>query len=567
MRLTEFHVEGYKPIESDGFESIDDLAILIGKNDAGKSSFLEAIKIFLEEKGKPSSSHFHMNNTKEITFSGQFTDVPDRLSKKLTDSVDTSDGTLRIERCYKHRENKSPKRTTYIGDEEEKLSKGTVVENGDELYKAESRERIWSYLPEPIYIPAERDISEQTKFKSDTWLDRLLSPLLTNNDALDTKREELEEELEEEIDRLAETVENELTEQTTSISKVNFDPGSINLGKAFTPSISVEDDSSETPVPIEERGSGVGSMFVLSFVEAYRERSTENKYFLLFEEPGVWLHPEAKRKMLGTIRKVAQSDDQVMLSTHSPIFIDRRGEGNLYSVQREEGKTSVDLIQEDYLSIVEDLGLRNSDLLQSDFVIYTEGPSDANILKVVAREYLDNWDKMNISIQHLGGTGNIDKSDWDDLREINQNFAILLDSDKKESGQSPSDKASKIKEACENVGGFAWILDKREIENYFSSVGINKALSLNVDDGFVGDYEDMEEKIADARADEYEGLSSESRKEQCKECGSVRSETISYPKNKGPDIVEEMYDAGEEIQELQEFLDKVKKNVKADSVE
>lgn len=561
MELTKFHVEGFKPIKDDGFESIEELSVLIGKNDAGKSSFLEAIRIFLDEKGKPDPNHFHMNETEEIVFSGVFESIPDELSEDLTDSIDTSNGKLQIVRKYVHNEGRAPSRMTLLGeDEQEKLGSGTIVDDGKELNKVPSRKRIWSYIPEPIYIPAERNISEQTKFKSDTWIDRLLSPLLNDSDSLRTKRESLEEELQNEMGDLSDLIEGRLVDRMESISEVEVDPGAIDLGKAFTPSISVTDTASETPVPVGERGSGVGSMFVLSLVEAYRERHVNEGYFLLFEEPGVWLHPEAKREMRGSLKQIARSGGQVMLSTHSPIFIDRRGPGDLHLVQRNEGKTSIRMINEDYLSAVEEIGARNSDILQSDFVIYTEGPSDASILRTVAREYVDDWERKNITIQHLGGTPNIESTNTDDLRGINRNFCFLLDSDRKNESDSPSDTVQQIRDSCEGLRAFAHILDKREIENYFSSTGINNALSLDVDDDFVGDYEDIPEKIHSeivrTRIDEDAPTVYE---RQCDTCGNIEESIFSdkYSKKQGSDVVRAMYEAGEEIIELQKFLDQV----------
>jgi putative ATP-dependent endonuclease of OLD family len=561
MQLTEFHAEGFKPIEEDGFESIDKLSVLIGKNDAGKSSFLEAIRIFLEEKGKPESSHFHMGDVEEIVFSGRFEGVPDELSEQLTDSVDTSDGTLKIVRKYEHNEERAPSRTTLLGeDEQETLGSGTIVEDGEDLNKAPSRERIWSYLPEPIYIPAERNISEQTKFKSNTWIDRLLSPLLNDSESLRKKRQSLEEELQGEIDSLSDLIEGRLVSRMDSISEVTVEPGDIDLGKAFSPSIAVRDHSTETSVPIGERGSGVGSMFVLSMVEAYRKRHVDEGYFLLFEEPGVWLHPEAKREMLGSLKQIARSGGQIMLSTHSPIFIDRRGRGDLHLVQREDGEASIRTIDEDYLSAVEELGARNSDILQSDFVIYTEGPSDAAILEVVAQEYVDDWEHKNVTIQHLGGTGNIQSCNPEELREINHNFCFLLDSDRQHEDSSPSTSVQQIQDDCEGFRAFVHILEKREIENYFSPTGINQTLGLDVDADFVGNYDNIPEKLHSRIAETHIGESGASLEERrCDICGNIAAPDASrqYNKKRGTEIVKAMYKEGEEITELQDFLDEV----------
>lgn len=562
MQLTEFHVERFKPIEEDGFESIEELSVLIGKNDSGKSSFLEAVRIFLREKGKPEPSHFHMHESEEIVLSGRFKGVPDELSELLTNSVDTSDGTLRITRRYDNNGERAPSRTTLLGeDEQETLSSGTIVEDGEDLNKVPSRERIWSYLPEPIYIPAERNISEQTKFKSDTWIDRLLSPLLNDSESLLTKRESLERELQEEMGALSDLIEGRLMSRMDSISEVAVNPGDVDLGKAFSPSITVKDHSSETSVPVGERGSGVGSMFVLSLVEVYREQHVDEGYFLLFEEPGVWLHPEAKRQMLGALKEISDSGGQVMLSTHSPIFIDRRGHGDVFFVRRDGGKTSVRRIREDYLSVIEELGARNSDILQSDFVIYTEGPTDVQIIEEIADRHISNWDERNISIQHLGGS-NIQSCEPDELAEVNQNFGFILDSDK----NSPDDNLKRgvrnFQEKCNesDVEVLVHVLEKREIENYFTPEGVNGSLGLDVGEDFVGDYKDIPKILSDEIIAEHIEEEVEPEEERtCSECGHTHppSPGRQYEKKQGVDIVKTMYDNGQTISEIEEFIEEV----------
>jgi putative ATP-dependent endonuclease of OLD family len=229
-----------------------------------------------------------------------------------------------------------------------------------------------------------------------------------------------------------------------------------------------------------------------------------------------------------------------MLSTHSPIFIDRRGRGDLHLVQREDGKTSVRMIDEDYLSAVEELGARNSDILQSDFVIYTEGPSDASILRTVAREYVEDWERKNITIQHLGGTGNIRSCNPEDLEEINHNFCFLLDSDRRHEDDSPSDAVQQIRDDCRGLRAFVHILEKREIENYFSSAGINQTLGLEVGPDFVGGYDDIPEKLHSEIAEthiEEEGASVEER--QCDACGNIAAPDAGrqYDKKRGAEIV------------------------------
>lgn len=560
MQLSELHIENFKSIEETRIESIDELSVFVGKNDAGKSAVLEAVRMFLREKGKPETDQFHMGNEDDIVVSGTFTGVPSELAENLCSSVGLSDGTLKITRKWEYPDPRRSMADTFLGQVEEQLSSSTLVDEYEPLGKRDTREFLWSHLPDPIYVPAERDISEEAKFKSNTLIERLLTPLIEENDGIRATRQQLEEELNDGVGDVESSIEDRLVEHVDSISDLDLDTGEIELGKAFSPSIRVTDEFSDMSVPIGQRGSGVGSMLVLSLVETLRERQVGEGYLMLFEEPGNWLHPEAKRRMLMALKQISRRGGQVMVSTHSPVFIDRRGHGDVFLVRRDEGKTSVRAIEENHLSIVEELGARNSDVLQSDFVLYVEGSTDVQMLNVIADNHLPKDVRARVTVQHLGGTGNIRQCDLDDLAEINRTFGFLLDSDRDGPDDSEKDYVSDLRDEIDEITAdvLLKVLEYREIENYFTSEGINNALDLDVDDGFVTGYDNIPDKLSAEikrhHADEEVAIQEE---RTCDHCGHIRGQSGVYQKAKGRSIVESMYDQGQNIEEVENFLDDI----------
>ena len=250
-----------------------------------------------------------------------------------------------------------------------------------------------------------------------------------------------------------------------------------------------------------------------------------------------------------------------MLSTHSPIFIDRRGHGNVFLVRRDGGRTSVRQIREDYLSVIEELGARNSDILQSDFVLYTEGPTDAQIIEEIANRHISNWDERNISIQHLGGS-NIQNCEPDELAEVNQNFGFILDSDRSSPDDNLKRGVQKFQEKCDESGVdvFIHILDKREIENYFTPEGINDSLGLNVGEDFVGDHKDIPKDLGREIISEYIEVEVDSEEQRtCSECGHTHAPRVGsqYEKKQGVKIVKSMYDNGQNITELEGVIGQI----------
>ncbi|WEL27335.1 ATP-dependent nuclease [Haloferax volcanii] len=545
MRLAKFEVRNFKPIQASGDLSLDDLNIFIGKNDAGKSSFLEAAHLFLDCQ-KPSLDQFHKNTENDIEFIGKFKQIPGELRDALSENHDPDQETFEIKRVFEKNGSSTPSADTYINGE--KVVKGTITIDDNELYMAKSRDYVWeNFVPEPIPIFAERDVSEQTKLKGGTFLNKLLIPVLKDNGLAESPevRKQVQE-LQTTLDEMAEGIDRQLTDHMEShmddVEDISLIPGKVDLGKAITPRIELKDRHLANSIDIAERGSGVGSLLLLSMMQTYVDMQVGDGYCLLFEEPGNFLHPGAERKMLDALRTIAAEGGQVLVTTHSQVFVDNRDSASLYVTKRTDGRTDFRRVNEDAFVAVDEIGARNSDLLQSDFVIYTEGPSDAKILRTIARHTVDNWGEYNISIQYLGGS-NIAHCDPTELRKINRNFAIILDSEKKSEGAEVDASAKELQDETEALGKVCKILEKRAIENYLSESGINEAFNLTVSDGFVTPYDNMKKKIEQRIATE-----------RIDDPGTQRAKGAYSKVKHGKQIVKWMYENDESITELEEFI-------------
>lgn len=149
---------------------------------------------------------------------------------------------------------------------------------------------------------------------------------------------------------------------------------------------------------------------------------------------------------------------------------------SIFHVQLVNGESHVSYVRSDKEKslICNDLGYRASDILQSNCVIWVEGPSD--------RIYLNHWIKemdsgliegLHYSIMFYGGrllnhlsADDPEIKEFISLRRLNRNLVILMDRDRDSARQHVNKTKQRIKKEFDNETGFAWLTKGREVENY-----------------------------------------------------------------------------------------------------
>lgn len=222
-----------------------------------------------------------------------------------------------------------------------------------------------------------------------------------------------------------------------------------------------------------------------------REKVDYGKIIFAFEELENNLHPALQRRLFDYIYKFSiDHDTTILLTTHSHVAINMfadKDKTQLYHVKKENGKSSIEKV-EDYITkseILNDLDVRASDLLQSNGIIWVEGPSD----KVYIKRWLEIWGDKDlvegVDYQFLYYGGRIlshftadNASEDDNLIKIlstNKNAAIVIDSDKHEENAEINNTKTRIKEEFKSKDMFCWITKGKEIENYVPVDAIKKA--------------------------------------------------------------------------------------------
>jgi len=258
---------------------------------------------------------------------------------------------------------------------------------------------------------------------------------------------------------------------------------------------------------LEHLGTGVSQLFMIL---AYLFINREKELNIFIDEPEANLHPEAVRKLIQIFEKDFPNHS-FFITTHSSVLIDQINDKN-WSVHRVVRKgdeaTQIfpcNLIVQKY-EMLDDLGIRASQLLQTNLIIWVEGPSDKIyikkwILDIAKKQGLEFEEGKHFSFLMYGGSNlsshSILSKDFEDYFDIlctSRYSVIVCDSDydceetaRKELLKS---RVTKIKERLselkkdeigleKNISDYIkfWISDGRETENYIPKELFDDVLS------------------------------------------------------------------------------------------
>lgn len=275
-------------------------------------------------------------------------------------------------------------------------------------------------------------------------------------------------------------------------------------------------------VRLSQSGSSLKSIFIILAklrLEPIIKAAQFENCIVVVEEPENNLHPALLRRLLEFL--AAKSDELgfgLVIATHSPIAIDwlsRRDEGKVLHVTTDGTNSKVREVSGylDVKQILDDLDIRASDLLQSNGVIWVEGPSDRiyvrRWLELISGGTLKEGVHYSIMfyggklLSHLTALPPDEKETLVNTLSINRNVALLMDSDRHLGGDKTArgrtrkprlginDTKKRIKDEIASVKGFVWVTEGREIENYMPDA-VLQAISGNPT-GSVGLYDKIPE--------------------------------------------------------------------------
>lgn len=373
---------------------LQQLSILLGENDVGKTSFLYALENFFIGKKLTDPKDWYKRNTDNairitITFKGFPED--DTLIPLLK-----TDGTIVISKIFSH--DTRPEIRAILDDQSAiAVAKPTL----DKWFSQESFH----------FIPVRRDLAVQFSMNKTAILGKLLRARMrasVNAAGAEASLNQVRTVLQDAISEPRKSMQSFLREQLSNDSiQLGFDDLEIDPTEGVKFSVTLSDDRVKS-IDIQDRGAGTQNNLIIALFRLIADSNVEGNFIFAMEEPENSLHPKAQRQLLNVIQEISAST-QVIVTTHSPVFIDRsKFESNILLTRTLSGNTIAKVFAESALAEVRtDLGIRASDALLKgggNCAVLVEGKTEEDGFPVFMEMMGQSEFELGIAIINMGGS-------------------------------------------------------------------------------------------------------------------------------------------------------------------
>jgi AAA15 family ATPase/GTPase len=562
MKLVEVKLTNFRGYSNETSIVIDSLTILVGRNDAGKSSILDALDIFFNEATIERDDCCVRTGLTEVRIACVFDDLP--ISIIIDEQHPTTlqkeylvreDGKLEIIKIYdcsaakgkfsgvfalaKHPSSSGIDDLLSLKLTELKLKAQQLkvdLTGINQTAKAQVRGEIWVQTQD-LQL-AEREVSLKKESAKDAF-DQIQKYMpvyaLFKSDRASTDQDaEAQDPLKAAIKEAIRRREAELNEVIADIKKElacvaahtveKIRELSPDLANQLNPSIKNKQWDSlfsvmltgEDDIPINKRGSGTRRLVLLSFFRAMAEDASYDKdagIIYAVEEPETSQHPNHQLLLLEAFEQlVEQGHCQVLLTTHTPTLARRVNQSYLRLITRLEGREP--LIEDGssdttLKKIVRTLGV----LPDHDVKVFfgVEGKHDISFLKNISMMLA----KVEPDIPDLGSEeasgglvfvplGGSSLELWiNRLQNLNRPEFYLTDRDNPQPKQPKYHQQITAWTAREYT---AWVTSKRELENYIDLSILQREAPNYCGTG--ADFDDVPLLFAKATYESVQGVSS-----------------------------------------------------------
>lgn len=459
MQILQLHIKNFKSIREMHITDIEDALILVGKNNTGKTSVLDAIRAV---GGSYQVSPQDFNGKKqnvEIVVSLEI--LPQDL--KIMHKHGMVSQYKRFEVWKRDFEAKLPSYKDGILDFEYIVNQEGKARYGDGIKK--HNKYIPEVFPKIYFMDVQRDLNQIQEdllmFQEDEVLKQMRSNCCIFSQAKPCKHcfsciglicKKKPEELnafetaklleyklyQMNFNDFAKRVNDNFRKNGGFLENVLYTMR-VNADQIFNVTVETWNEERGTLKPIEHLGKGMRSIYMLSLLEAYMDGENRLPSMIMVEDPEIFLHPKLQKVSSEILYRLSKKN-QVVFSTHSPNLLFNFNSRQIRQIILDEELYSVAREHTDIDAILDDLGYTASDLMNVSFVFIVEGKQDKSRLPLLLEKYYseiydDEGNLYRIAIITTNSCTNI--KTYANLKYMNKiylrdHFLMIRDGDGKE---------------------------------------------------------------------------------------------------------------------------------------
>lgn len=549
MRLSKIIIENFRSYSHRVEISIEQITAIIGKNDIGKSSILDALDIFFNQnKLDIADKNIHSSDS-PVIIGCVFSNLPDEIV--LDDSVSTTleaeyllneDHQLEIWKEYSI----SGKESVFIiavhpanepynnllqkkNAELKRLIQSAGLQNiVNQTINSEMRHALWESLGDQIRFEKSKIPADKEEAKN-IWLKFL--PALprysifradrpsTDDDAIaqDPMQVAMKAAIEEnqvELIRIAEKIKQRVsvvanqtieklkdfdeTLASTLAPKFKKEPA---WDKAFSFSLTGDED-----IPINKRGSGVRRLILFSFFRASCEENLDSNADVIYavEEPETSQHPDFQQTVINTFLQMTENPHcQILFTTHVPGLAKLVPVESLRYITNGEGYPKIETGTDgviariaNSLGVLPDITPPLAPYRSIRLIVCVEGVNDILFFQTLTATLHETNPEIkpilscpDIMILPMGGSSLQEWVNHNYLRKLGIPEYHIYDSDCSNAHQQECDAVNQ-----RNDGSSARMTSKREMENYIHPKAIREVYGIDFE---IDDETDVPRVISD----------------------------------------------------------------------
>lgn len=536
MKIQKLIVRNFRSIKFQEID-FQNYNTFVGPNSSGKSTFLHALNVFFGEiRSFTEDDFWNRDTTNSIEIAVTFSDFSDAATDVFKHYIRHGKMTVAVEIAQQGDNNfqltmmgerlvnpdfarffdlpKSPVserkavyeslRESYEGLPSE--SSGTAMEaalrefeeampetdktalrSADEFFGASKGVDKFRQFLTWVYVPAVKDASAESEEGKNTHLGRLIQHTVRSSMSYEEELESIRADARRRYEDLLKDQQHHLGELETRLHKrlqesVTSDAGITLKWRSDEKSVTVNEPSAAVQLrdkgftgDVGKFGHGLQRAFLLVILQELLRAGTEEAPTLILgcEEPELYQHPPQARHLASVLSELSKGETQIILTTHSPYFVDIDSLTGLRKTFNRQGFTetnggSIEEITEAYNAYFDDaerkiealraklciqMQPKTNEIFFSDYVVLVEGISDQACLYsyLSLSDKMKTFQKRGCNIVEAGG-----KSPLIMLQLLARQFAIpyylVFDCDGQE-----QDAGRRARHAKDNLTAFALV--------------------------------------------------------------------------------------------------------------